>query len=516
MNTLEAQTGKEMNFLGRSANLSAKTGWESILNPAFVSRLANSMYANKKIPAAEAQPEVAMDQNKEEPPADTSLESDSPVIDTPAADSGYYFIPKSQSETASGPSPLRTNESIAIQSIRKDFPILQQQVNGKPLIWFDNAATTQKPQTVMDTLAQYYSEYNSNIHRAAHTLAKHATAAYESAREKMQQFIGARDPEEIVFLRGTTEAINLVAQTYGKMNIHPGDEILISQMEHHSNIVPWQMLRQEKGTVIKVIPINDRGEILLNEYENLFTPRTRMVAITHVSNVLGSVNPLRAMIEIAHRHKACVLVDGAQSAPHLKVDVKDLDADFFVLSGHKIYGPTGIGVLFGKKSLLEEMPPWQGGGGMIKKVTFEKTTYNNLPYKFEAGTPNIADAVGLGTAVDYLQKIGMANIERHERNLTGYAMESLAAVPGLCLIGTSPNKISVISFILRNFSPDEVAHYLDQEGIAVRAGHHCAQPALERFGVTNTLRISLGLYNTREEVDTSIQAISRLIRSKRN
>jgi cysteine desulfurase/selenocysteine lyase len=515
MNTLEAQAGERMNSAGRNTGLIPATDWEHISNPAFLSQWINDIYKGDPISRSEPAPENSALPSEKELPAKAAVKPDSSAISTPAVGQDYYFLPSLQQETIPNQEPAYANESIALQAIRKDFPIFNQRINGKPLIWFDNAATTQKPKAVMDTLHKYYYEYNSNIHRATHTLAKLATTAYEAAREKMQKFLGAANPEEIIFLRGTTEAINLVAQAYGRMNIHAGDEILISQMEHHSNIVPWQMLRQEKGAVIKIIPINDNGEILLGEYEKLFTPRTRMVAITHVSNVLGSINPLRAMIETAHYHNARVLVDGAQSAPHFKVAMKELDADFYALSGHKVYGPTGIGVLFGKKALLEAMPPWQGGGGMIKQVTFEKTLYNNLPYKFEAGTGNIADAIGLGSAIDYIQKIGLASIERHERNLTAYAQASLAKLPGLCLVGTASDKISVISFIISGFSPEELAHLLDQEGIAVRTGHHCSQPTLERYGVTDVLRVSLGLYNTREEVDTMVNVLSKIIANNR-
>jgi cysteine desulfurase/selenocysteine lyase len=479
----------------------------SIANPT-----CNFSEDSESMPAPEKKP---VQTNPSAPPAEiaTNQEKGSPNPSS-LAPHYYYFLDNTESGTNKKrePAPASTNESNSIRAIRQDFPILGQSIHGKPLIWFDNAATTQKPQAVLDTLTQYYSEYNSNIHRATHDLARRATSAFEAARDKVQNFIGASGPEEVIFLRGTTEAINLVAQTYGKMNIHAGDEILISQMEHHSNIVPWQMLQQEKGAIIKVIPMNDRGEILLTEYQQLFTPRTRMVALTHVSNVLGTINPLRAMIETAHYHKACVLVDGAQSAPHFKVDMRELDADFYAFSGHKVYGPTGIGILYGKKALLEEMPPWQGGGGMIKQVTFKKTSYQNLPYKFEAGTVNIGDALGLGAAIDYLQKIGLNNVERHERNLTGYAMNALLTIPGLCLIGTASDKISVITFIVKNFSPEELAHHLDQAGIAVRIGHHCAQPTLERFGVINTIRVSLGLYNTREEVDTMTKVLLKLVR----
>lgn len=427
------------------------------------------------------------------------------------ADSSYYFLPgyqpASYTKQMSGP---YYRHGLDVCSIRKDFPILQRRVNGKPLVWFDNAATTQKPVCVMNALSRYYSEYNSNIHRGAHTLAKLATNAYETAREKVRDFIGAPSTEEIIFVRGTTEAINLVAESFGGMNIHTGDEILLTVMEHHSNIVPWQKLQQVKGAVIKVIPVNDRGEVILDEYEKLLTSRTRIVAITHVSNVLGTVNPIRMMTEMAHRHGAYVLIDGAQSVPHIGVDVSELDADFYAFSGHKVYGPTGIGVLYGKRALLEEMPPWQRGGGMIKSVSFNETTYNSLPYKFEAGTGNIADAVGLGAAVDYVREIGMDNIERHEKELTVYAMEKLYQIPGLHIIGTAPDKISVISFVIDGVSPENAAQYLNQDGIAVRSGHHCAQPALRRYGLTSSVRASIGMYNTMEEVDNLASSILKI------
>jgi cysteine desulfurase/selenocysteine lyase len=425
----------------------------------------------------------------------------------------YYFL----SNHAPMIRPKKPNKSfsnnIDILSIRNDFPILQKKVNGKPLIWLDNAATTQKPKSVIHTLNQYYHEYNSNIHRGAHTLATLATDAYESARKKVQTFIGASSTEEIIFVRGATEAINLVAQTYGKKNIHTGDEILLSTMEHHSNIVPWQILQEETGAVIKVIPINDHGEIILEEYEKMLSPRTRFVAITHVSNVLGTINPISTMIKMAHDHGACVLIDGAQAVPHLSVNVKDLDADFYALSGHKAYGPTGIGVLYGKKAILEKMPPWQTGGGMIKNVSFSETIYNNLPYKFEAGTGNIADAIGLGAAIDYMKKIGLENIERHEKELTAYAMEALSTIPGLDIIGTAPTKTSVISFIINGIVPEVATHNLSQEGIALRVGHHCAQPAMQRFHVTSTIRASLGMYNTVEEIDILVKALSKIAKS---
>lgn len=436
---------------------------------------------------------------------------DLPVNTPNRTENSYYFLPGFQSVPfTKHMSQTIYKPSIDVYSIRKDFPILHRRINGKPLIWLDNAATTQKPVCVMNALNKFYSEYNSNIHRGAHTLAKLATNAYETAREKVRSFIGAPSTDEIIFVRGTTEAINLVAESYGGLNIQTGDEIILTMMEHHSNIVPWQKLQQTKGAVIKVVPVNDRGEVILDEYERLLTPRTRIVAIAHVSNVLGTVNPVRKMIDMAHKHGACVLIDGAQSVPHIGVNVRDLDADFFAFSGHKLYGPTGIGVLYGKKALLEEMPPWQRGGGMIKDVSFNETSYNSLPYKFEAGTGNIADAVGLGAAIDYIQAIGMHNIERHEKELTAYAMEKLYQIPGLHVIGTAPDKTSVISFVIDRISPDNVAQFLNQDGIAVRSGHHCAQPALSRYGLTNSIRASLGLYNTKEEIDCLLSSVLKI------
>ena len=419
-------------------------------------------------------------------------------------------FPTRQSSALQAPEASYLQQNSYIQSIRKDFPILHRRMNGRPLIWFDNGATTQKPQEVIHTLSKYYSEYNSNIHRGAHTLADQATKAYEEAREKVRAFIGAGLPEEIIFTRGTTEGINLVAESFGASVLNEGDEILLSEMEHHSNIVPWQKLKQKIGAVIKVIPISDDGEILLEEYEKLFTPRTKLVAITQVSNVLGTINPVKVMIDIAHRNGARVLVDGAQSAPHLPVDVKALDTDFYVFSGHKLYGPTGIGALYGKKELLEQMPPWQTGGGMIKHVSFDHTTYEKLPYKFEAGTGNIADAIGLGAATDYLKRIGMDKVMEHEKDLTQYAMGRLGEIPGIRLIGTAPDKTSVISFILKNVTPERTGEYLNREGIAVRAGHHCAQPVLDRYGMTSSVRASLGVYNMKEEVDSLANALLKI------
>jgi cysteine desulfurase/selenocysteine lyase len=363
---------------------------------------------------------------------------------------------------------------------------------------------------VIRTLDQYYWEYNSNIHRGAHTLANAATDAYESAREKMRDFIKATFSEEVIFTRGTTEAINLIAESLGPMILQEGDEILLTEMEHHANIVPWQKLQQDKGAIIKVIPINDRGEVLLEEYERLLSPRTRIVGITQVSNVLGTVNPIEIMVRMAHAYGAFTVIDGAQAVPHMPIDVRQLDADFYVLSGHKMYGPTGIGILYGKKAILEQMPPWQRGGGMISNVTFAHTTYNHLPYKFEAGTGNIADAIGLGAAVDYLNRLGMEKVEEHERQLTAYALERLSEIPHVHLIGTAQDKISVLSFIIDGVSPEEVGKYLNKEGIAVRAGHHCAQPVLRRYGLDSSVRASLGIYNTREEVDTLANSVLKV------
>ncbi len=394
--------------------------------------------------------------------------------------------------------------------VRTDFPILKRKINGHPLIWLDNAATTQKPQHVIDTIDRYYRDYNSNIHRGAHELARQATDAYEDAREKVRQFIGAASREEVVFTRGTTEAINLVANSWGLKNLRPEDEIILTEMEHHSNIVPWQMIAEKTGAVIKVAPVDDRGEIIIRAYERLFTRRTRLVSAAHVSNVLGTVNPLRRMSDIAHWYGALMLVDGAQSVPHMPVDVGELGADFFAFSGHKAYGPTGIGVLYGKKELLADMPPYQGGGGMIESVSFGKTVYKESPDKFEAGTGNIADAVGLGAALEYLKKLGMEKIRQYESFLTGYLMRELMKIPGLRLIGTARDKASVVSFTLSSVRPDIVAKYLDQHGIAIRAGHHCAQPVLAHFGLENSARASIGIYNTRSEMDAFAAALREL------
>ncbi len=401
---------------------------------------------------------------------------------------------------------------LDVPAIRRDFPILHQQVHGRPLVWFDNAATTQKPQSVIDALSNFYAHDNSNIHRGAHTLAARATEAYEQARQKVQLFLGASSAREILFVRGTTEGINLVAQTYGRKFLQPGDEIILTTLEHHANIVPWQMIAKEKGAVIRVAPVNDRGEVMLEEYQSLLGPRTRLVALSQASNTLGTVLPVAEMTQMAKRYNARVLVDGAQSVSHMPVNVQQLNADFFVFSGHKIFAPTGIGVVYAKEELLEIMPPWQGGGNMLRNVTFEETSYAEPPARFEAGTPNIADAVGLGAALDYVNRLGLPNIARHEQELLRYATERLVGIPGLRIIGTAAEKVGVISFVLKDRKTEEVGKLLDQEGIAVRAGHHCAQPSLRRFGVESTVRPSFSLYNTQGEIDTLVTAIYRILR----
>jgi len=398
-----------------------------------------------------------------------------------------------------------------VAAIRRDFPILHQEIHGRPLAWLDNAATTQKPQCVIDALSRFYAHDNSNIHRGAHTLAARATDAYEQAREKVRSFLGAGRPEEIVFVRGTTEGINLITQTYGRKFLQPGDEIVLSVLEHHANIVPWQQVAHERGAILRVIPVNDRGEIILEEYERLLGPRTRIVALTQASNSLGTILPVAEMTQSAKRYGARVLIDGAQSVAHLPVNVQQLGCDFFVFSGHKIFGPTGIGAVYTKQELLEIMPPWQGGGSMIKDVTFEETTYATAPAKFEAGTPNIADAVGLGAALDYVNRLGLPNIARYEHELLEYATEQLARINGLRLIGTAREKVGVLSFVLPNRDTVEVGKRLDLEGIAVRAGHHCAQPSLRRFGLESTVRPSLSIYNTRDEIDRLSEAIRRIL-----
>src|SRR5579864_273915 len=395
---------------------------------------------------------------------------------------------------------------------RADFPILREHVHGHPLVYLDNAATTQKPQSVIDALADYYARDNANVHRGVHTLSQQATDAYEAARGKVQRFINAVAPEEIIFAAGATAAINLVAQSFARPILSAGDEILISAMEHHSNIVPWQLVCGQTGALLKVVPVNDAGELELDAYERLVGPRTRLVAMTHVSNALGSVVPVERVIALAHAHNVPVLIDGAQAISHVGVDVRALDCDFYAFSGHKIFGPTGIGALYGKAALLDAMPPYQGGGDMIRSVTFEKTEYNDLPYKFEAGTPNIAGAIGMGAALDFVSSIGIGAIAVHELDLLAYATAQVSAIPGLRIIGTAKEKAAIVSFTLDGVHAHDIGTILDHEGVAIRAGHHCAMPVMERFGVAGTARASFALYNTREEVDALVAGIHRVRR----
>ena len=401
---------------------------------------------------------------------------------------------------------------LDVYAIRRQFPVLNREVKGKPLVYFDNAATSQKPQSVIDALLNYYTDYNANIHRGIHTLAEEATLAFENTRDAVQQFINAESREQIIFTRGTTEGINLVAYTWGRQNIQAGDEIIISTMEHHSNIVPWQILCEEKGAILKVIPISNEGELLISEYEKLLSPKTKLVSIAHASNALGTINPVKQIIKVAHKAGAVVLVDGAQSTVHLDIDVQEMDCDFFVFSSHKLYGPTGVGVLFGKKHLLESMPPFHGGGEMIKEVTFEKTTYNDLPYKYEAGTPNIADVIAFKTALGFIHQIGKEKIRRHEEELLDYSTTQLEQIPGLKIIGKAKEKVSVVSFIIDGIHPQDIGILLDNRGIAVRTGHHCAQPLMNRFGITGTVRASFAMYNTKKEIDELIIGLQKAIK----
>ncbi len=398
---------------------------------------------------------------------------------------------------------------IDVERVREDFPILQEVVHGKPLVYLDNAATSQKPLAVLEAMEHFYRHECSNVHRGVHLLSERATRAYEGARMKVREFIGAAEDREIVFVRGTTEALNLVAWSYGRANVGRGDEVLITTMEHHSNIVPWQMLCEEKGARLRVAPINDAGELLMDEFEKLLSPQTKVVSVAHVSNALGTVNPVKEIARLARRAGAAVVVDGAQAAPHLRLNVRELDCDFYALSGHKLFGPTGIGVLYGKAGLLEVMPPYQGGGDMISSVTFERTTYNVIPFKFEAGTPYIAGAIGLGAAIDYLEKLGLENVAQYEHDLLNYATERIARVPGVRLIGTAREKAGVISFEMEGIHPHDVGTVLDREGVAIRTGHHCAQPVMQRFGVAATARASFSFYNTREDVDRLVQGLEK-------
>lgn len=403
------------------------------------------------------------------------------------------------------------NQSVEfdVEKVRKDFPILHQMINGKPLIYLDNAATSQKPKNVIDAVETYYREYNSNIHRGVHTLSENATEIYESSRLKIKNFINANSTKEIVFVRGATEAINLVAQSLGRDSLNENDEIIITELEHHSNIVPWQLLSQQTGAKLKFIPINNKGELIEEEYKKLLNKKTRIVAVGHISNALGTINPIETIITMAHEYDAKVLIDGAQAAPHTLIDVKKLDCDFYVFSGHKLFGPTGVGVLYGKKDLLEKMPPYQGGGDMIKMVSMKETQYNDLPYKFEAGTPNIAGVIGLGAAIDYVNKIGLENISTYENELLNYANQQASEITGLKFIGTARQKASILSFTLDGIHPHDVGTILNSEGIAIRTGHHCAMPVMEYFKIPATSRASFTFYNTHEEIDALIKAIEK-------
>jgi len=403
-------------------------------------------------------------------------------------------------------------KNLDIAAIREQLPALNREVKGRPLVYFDNAATSQKPQEVIDALVNYYSNYNANIHRGIHTLAEEATAAFEETRDAVQQFIHSPSREQIIFTRGTTEGINLVAYTWGRQNIKSGDEIIISAMEHHSNIVPWQILCEEKGAILKIIPVNDAGELLMDAYRKLLGPRTKLVSVVHASNVLGTINPVKQIIELAHAAGAVVLVDGAQSAVHMDIDVQEMDCDFFAFSAHKIYGPTGVGILYGKKKILESMPVFMGGGEMIKEVTFAKTTYNDLPYKFEAGTPNIADTIAFKTALQFLKNTGKEKIRKHEHELLLYATNRLEQIPGLRIIGRAREKVSVISFVIENAHPQDIGILLDNRGIAVRTGHHCAEPLMQRFNIPGTIRASFAVYNTKEEVDELVSGLQKAIK----
>jgi cysteine desulfurase/selenocysteine lyase len=401
---------------------------------------------------------------------------------------------------------------LDVELIRSEFPILSRQVNGKPLVYFDNGASSQKPQPVISAITKYYSYENSNIHRGIHTLSQEATTAYENSRTTVQQFINAKHTHEVIFTKGTTDSINLLASCFGKKQLKEGDEIIISTMEHHSNIVPWQMVCDEKGAILKVVPINDQGEFLMDEFEKLLSDKTKLVAITHISNTLGTINPVKEIIAKAHQKGALVLIDGAQAVPHTNVDVQELNCDFYAFSGHKMFGPTGVGILYGKEDLLNDLPPYQGGGDMIKTVTFEKTTYNELPHKFEAGTPNIVGGIGLAAAIDYINKIGSDKIEAYEHELLTYATEQIKQIEGVRIIGEAKNKASVLSFVVNNTYPSDIGTIIDKLGIAIRTGHHCTEPLMDRFAILGTARASFAFYNTFEEIDLFINALKRAIK----
>ena len=408
---------------------------------------------------------------------------------------------------------METKTSILdVQAIRKEFPILSREVNGHPLVYLDNGASSQKPKQVIDAISHYYEYENSNIHRGIHTLSQEATTAYEEARLTVQQFINAKHSHEVIFTEGTTESINLIASSFGKKHLTTGDEVLISTMEHHSNIVPWQMICEEKGAILKVVPINDKGEFLMENYKNLLSEKTKIVAVNHVSNTLGTINPVAAIIDLAHQKGALVLIDGAQAVPHTKVDVQALNADFYAFSAHKMFGPTGVGILYGKEDLLNDLPPYQGGGDMIKTVTFEKTTYNELPHKFEAGTPNIAGGIGIAAAINYINKIGIDKIEAYEHELLAYATEQIKQIEGVKIIGEADKKASVLSFVVEGTHPTDIGTIIDKLGIAIRTGHHCTEPLMNRFDIPGTTRASFAFYNTFEEIDVFINALKRAIK----
>jgi len=407
------------------------------------------------------------------------------------------------------------NKSIDIDQVRAQFPVLHQEVNGRPLIYFDNAATTQKPSVVIDALRHYYENDNANIHRGIHTLAERATSAFEETRRTVQAFLGAREAEEIVMTKGTTDSINLVANSYGRANVKAGDEIVITAMEHHSNIVPWQMLCEEKGAHLKVVPVDEHGEIIMDEFRKLVNEKTKIVSVVYASNSLGTVNPVEEIIDIAHAQGAVVLIDGAQATAHFDINVQSLNCDFFVFSAHKVFGPTGTGVLYGKRRLLEKMPPYQGGGEMISNVTFEKTTYNDIPYKFEAGTPNIADVVAFRQAMEFVNQLGKVNIHAHEQNLLSYAHDVMEQIPGLKIIGKAENKVSVVSFIVDGIFHFDIGQMLDARGVAIRTGHHCTQPLMEQYGLEGTARASFSVYNTVEEIDTMVEGLEKIVKMMR-
>ncbi len=483
---LEEGMGQASGTAEIAARAAAELTAQDLADPYSFGKVANEMFGERWVVCGERVERAQSRLGLKEPP-------------TPESMPGQAEAPPAQVGPSSG--------GLDVESVRRDFPILHRKVNGRPLIWLDNAATTQKPQAVIDRISKFYAEENSNIHRGAHLLAAAATDAYEAARTTVQRFLGAASPKEIIFVRGTTEAVNLVAQSLGRSRLGPGDEIVLTQLEHHSNIIPWQFVAKETGAFLRVAPVNDRGELMLDAYARLLGPRTRIVAVTQVSNALGTVLPVREMTDMAHRHGAVVLVDGAQGVPHFAVNVQEIGCDFYAFSGHKLFGPTGVGVLYGRKALLDEMPPWQGGGSMIDRVTFEESTFAPVPAKFEAGTGILAGAVGLGAAIDYVTRLGPGRIERYEAALMKYAADGLATVPGLRPIGTAQHKAGAHSFVLEGSSSREVGEFLDTKGIAVRAGHHCAQPTMDRFGVDGTVRPSLAFYNTRAEIDSLVDAL---------